>query len=67
MGRVFNIVTVVNVHSLVFSVLDIVSVHQFFMYTPQNIMHNMLYSKYTGNTIIQYVCTVCGHNIAVGG
>ena len=35
MARVFNIVTVANVHSLLFSVQDIVSMHQFFVYTLQ--------------------------------
>ena len=33
--RVFNIVTVANVHRLVFSVLDIVSVHQFYVHTAE--------------------------------
>ena len=46
MGRVFNIVTVANVHSLLFSVRDIVSVHRFCVHTAEHYAHIVLYGKH---------------------
>ena len=79
MVRVFNIVTVANVHSLLFSVGDIVSMHQFLCThcSRENILLNVLYSQYTViveilsfvySGVLGTVYIICGHNIiAVGG
>ena len=71
MARVFNIVTVANVHSLLFSVQDIVSMHQFLCTHCSGENKCVLYSQYCIHRCVRILHTVyiilCGHDIAVGG